>query len=81
MSFLIPQVMLVTQNIINAYIPIKTLGRDMIIIPLYQSINKQSNSSRITQGTYVRVGSLCKENNKANYSHRVNFTTSMVAEG
>ena len=60
-------------NIISAYIPIKTSGTGS----LYLYINPLPNyliPSQFIGGTYVRVGSLCKENNKGNYSHRVNLS-------
>ena len=56
------------------YIPIKGL---VATRSLYLYINPLPNNpipSQIIGGTYVRVGSLCKANRRANHSHRVNFT-------
>ena len=73
MPISIPQVMLVIQRFINAYILIKTLGRNKIITSLYQSITKISLPPQPMGAHRPRLGHFIRYYGRANHSHWVNF--------
>ena len=74
MPILIPQVMLVFQNLINAYILIKTLGRNKMITPLYPIPSQIMGAHISGLGYFVRQW-------RANHSHWVNFDGSKGGRG